>query len=303
MSVPDIYSRRNKVNDPKDLYCYDKIPEKLKIQVMYISEDMFGNGISLQLDNFSGKSSKAAWKDFENFILREWAIPTSKKLNPKEHIEKIISSPDFTVSNFLDYCEMIFIKANGKRKEIYQKKTKEESISELNQRFIECGFGYQYESNKIIRIDNHLIHREVIIPTLSFLSNPLFHKSDADYRLAHEHYKNHNVKDCIIACGRSFESMMKAICDDKGWSYPAGVRASDLVTTLRNEGLFQDGADKGFNAFVAMLKTGVPDLRNAIGGHGEAPNTPEPILYMASYALHLTATNLLFLANSWKISV
>ena len=299
MSIPDIFSRRN---NPKNigLYEYSKIPEGLKIQVMYIAEDLLGDGLSIIRDRLSRNSSSSKWHDFRKFILREWAIPENKTVSAIVQIRSLILSKDFTVPHFLDFCEMLLIKTSETGKEVFQRKTKFESIEELNFRFLNSAFGYQYVNGKMIRIDNQLIHKEIIIPALNFLSNPLFEKSDSDYRLAHEHYRENKIKDCIIACGRSFESIMKAICDDKKWSYPAGSRASDLIKALRTNGLFRDGADRGFDTYIAMLKTGLPDLRNAIGGHGETPDAPEPALYMASYALHLTATNLLFLANSWE---
>lgn len=299
MKVPDIFSRRNNIKNV-DLYEYSKIPNGLKVQVMYIAEDLLGNGTDIIKDSFSRKSSSGKWSDFRVFLLREWAIPENKTVRAISQIRTLIFSKDFTVPHFLDFCEMLFMKSSEGRKEIFQRKTKLESIEELNFRFLNSAFGYQYVNGKIIRIDSQLIHKEIIIPALNFLSNPLFEKSDSDYRLAHEHYRENKVKDCIIACGRSFESMMKAICDDKKWSYSAGSRASDLIKTLRTNGLFRDGADRSFDTYIAMLKTGLPDLRNAIGGHGETSNAPEPALYMASYSLHLTATNLLFLANSWE---
>lgn len=55
-----------------------------------------------------------------------------------------------------------------------------------------------------------------------------------------------------------------------------------------------------FNSFVAMLKNGVPALRNDHGGHGEGSDAIEQPLYMAQYMLNLTASNLLFLHEAWN---
>ena len=50
-----------------------------------------------------------------------------------------------------------------------------------------------------------------------------------------------------------------------------------------------------------MLKTGLPGVRNNAGGHGEAPDAravPPP--YIASYALYMTATNILMVMDAMK---
>ncbi|MXV43519.1 hypothetical protein GS501_00290 [Saccharibacter sp. 17.LH.SD] len=300
MSVPDIYSRRNNIDKHNDIYNYDTVPKTLKIQVMYIAEDLFGNGSSVR-PRGREISSNTIWTNFGRLLFREWALPF-KQISPKREIEHALNSPNLTTPQFLDFCELIFILAEKiiRVGSWRPSTTISSAIEELNTRFLEAGFGYQYDGGKIIRIDNQLIHKEIIIPTLQFLSDPLFKKSDEDYRLAHDHYRKQHVKDCVIACGRSFESMMKAICDNKGWAYQSGARASDLIKILREKGLFPAGANRSFDTYISMLKTGVPDLRNENGGHGAAPDTPEPALHMAAYALHLTASNLLFLANSWK---
>jgi hypothetical protein len=44
-----------------------------------------------------------------------------------------------------------------------------------------------------------------------------------------------------------------------------------------------------------LLESGVPTIRNKEGGHGQGHEIKEVPEYLTSYALHLTATNLLFL--------
>jgi hypothetical protein len=54
------------------------------------------------------------------------------------------------------------------------------------------------------------------------------------------------------------------------------------------------------DTYVALLKTGLPDLRNNAGGHGEAPKAPAVPGYIAAYALHMTATNVVLLIEAMK---
>jgi hypothetical protein len=45
------------------------------------------------------------------------------------------------------------------------------------------------------------------------------------------------------------------------------------------------------------LESGTPTVRNKEGGHGQGTEITTIPEHLASYTLHLTATNLLFLAN------
>jgi hypothetical protein len=44
--------------------------------------------------------------------------------------------------------------------------------------------------------------------------------------------------------------------------------------------------------YIATLKSGLPEVRNNAGGHGEAPDARPVPSYIAAYALHLSAANI-----------
>jgi hypothetical protein len=46
------------------------------------------------------------------------------------------------------------------------------------------------------------------------------------------------------------------------------------------------------------MKTGLPAVRNNAGGHGEDPGAPSVPDYLAAYAIHLTASNILLAAKA-----
>lgn len=117
--------------------------------------------------------------------------------------------------------------------------------------------------------------------------------------LAHKHYRAGAYKDCVTAGNRAFESMLKAICDGEGWVYEKGCRASELVTAVNSNGLFTHDFDKSFASYVAMIKTGLPSVRNDAGGHGEGITAAAVSVQIARYALNLTASNVLFLGESY----
>jgi hypothetical protein len=180
------------------------------------------------------------------------------------------------------------------------KQTPDDAIEELNVRFREHAVGFQYIDGGIVRVDSQFIHSEAVKPALTLLNVAGFEKAREDFHLAHQHYREGRHKDCVVACQRAFESALKAVCALRKWSFNQGDRASELIKVVRKGGLFPEYLDAGFDTFVAMLKTGLPDIRNNAGGHGEAPLTPPVPSYIASYALHMTATNIVMLCEALK---
>ena len=91
---------------------------------------------------------------------------------------------------------------------------------------------------------------------------------------------------------------MKVACEVKGWTYEKGARATDLIKVLRRNGLFPDYLDNSFDQLIATLSSGLPAVRNNDGGHGQGATPRETPSFVASYALHLTATNIVFIADA-----
>jgi hypothetical protein len=178
----------------------------------------------------------------------------------------------------------------------------DEAVLELNERFRRAGFGYRYERGNMIRLDSEFMHEEATVPAIMLLSDPRLAGADQEFRAAHDHFKAGEFKDCGIDALNALESTMKAICDAKGWQYPKGARATDLVGILRREGLFPEFVNQSFDQLIATLKSGLPVVRNNTGGHGQGAipvATPE---YVAAYALHLAASKIQLLYAAFKAS-
>jgi AbiJ N-terminal domain 4 len=175
-----------------------------------------------------------------------------------------------------------------------------DAIEEINGRFEQHSVGYQFENGQIIRVDSKLTHAEIIKPALVLLTAPEFSKANEDFMAAHRHYRANEFKDCVTAANRAFESMLKAICDAEKWEYGKGDRAAELVTKVRSKGLFTHDFDRSFDAYVAMLKAGLPAVRNEAGGHGEGLTSAAVTAGIARFAINLTATNLVFLGDSYN---
>jgi hypothetical protein len=62
---------------------------------------------------------------------------------------------------------------------------------------------------------------------------------------------------------------MKCICDALGWTYDKKARASDLLKVLKQNHLFPEYLGNTFDQLLAVLKTGLPEVRNNEGSHGQ----------------------------------
>jgi HEPN domain len=173
-------------------------------------------------------------------------------------------------------------------------------IEEINRRFEQHSIGYQFENRQIIRVDSKMTHAEIIKPALVLLTAPEFSKANEDFMAAHRHYRANEFKDCVTAANRAFESMLKAICDTEKWEYEKGDSAAQLVKKVKAKGLFTHDFDRSFDAYVAMLKAGLPAVRNEAGGHGEGLMSAAVTAGIARFAINLTATNLVFLGDSYN---
>ena len=174
----------------------------------------------------------------------------------------------------------------------------DEAIAELNHRFQEHGVGYQYESGQIIRVDSEFIHSEVVKPALSMLSNPIYKGANEEFLNAHENYRQGRYKDCMNDCLKAFESCIKSICKKRRWAYNETDSISRLIGIVFDEGLIPTFMQSHFSGLRSALEAGVPTARNRQSGHGQGANIITIPESMAAYILHLTASNILFLAKA-----
>lgn len=95
---------------------------------------------------------------------------------------------------------------------------------------------------------------------------------------------------------------MKAIHEKRGWNYEKGkATASPLIDSCAENGLFPSFQKEQLNQLKCLLRCGVPNIRNKVGSHGVGTDVTEVPEHLVSYMIHLTATNLLFLANAEKV--
>jgi AbiJ N-terminal domain 4 len=210
-----------------------------------------------------------------------------------------------TIDDLLDLLELTFrCIADLANLTEYQRQDRgisispENAISELNFRLREAGFGYQFEGHIIIRLDSQYIHAEAVKPALSLLADKRFHGPQQEFLHVHEHYRkaradDHKMlEDVIVSALKSFESTIKVICDVKQWQYDPKDTASRLIQVITDHELIPP--------YLQTSLVGLATLRNKAAGHGEGSERRDVPYYLAGYALHLAASNIVMLVESFK---
>ena len=119
---------------------------------------------------------------------------------------------------------------------------------------------------------------------------------------AHKYYRERNYKEAIVNSSNAFESTMRTICDIRRWAYPQNATSSKLIDILFDNDLVTTEMKSHFTSLRSTLASGVPTIRNkgGQGGHGQGSSPVEVPDHIAAYALHLTASNIVFLVESHK---
>ncbi|HBC5016309.1 STM4504/CBY_0614 family protein [Proteus mirabilis] len=305
MAIFDIYSKRQKKlrGEISDVYSYDKIPNKLRVQIIHIINNTIGKcETHFEIKNYlTHTHSYSIYKMICEILRSEYGMFELYKHSDSYYTEIF----DFFLNQddaekCIDIIELSF-KAIDKivreeQSNFYQEADK--AIAELNHRFRENGVGYQFEQGEIIRVDSQLIHSEVVKPVLLILSSTSEYDGVLhEFMSAHEHYRNKKYKESLNDCLKSFESLMKAIHEKNNWNYNQNDTAKKLINSCLANNLIPEYLQNQFSSLRTLLESGVPTIRNKEGGHGQGTNVTNVPEHLASYTIHLTATNLLFLAK------
>lgn len=310
MSITEIYSKR--INKDKggspDIYQYENISRQLKVQIIHIWDDSLGDEHQY-LDSIY--LCRKAYEYIVNTLCREYGVfnllddsPNRRRNYYQELHEYFLGEKN--IEKLLDVIELSFYVIDSYTRQfdyLHSAKYKERAdaaIDELNKRFLEHAVGYQFINRQIIRIDSQYIHAEVVKPALLLLSEKAYKGAQDEYLKAHEHYRHKKHKEAISEALKSFESVMKVICEKRQWAFPSNVTAKGLIDTCFKNDLIPDYFQTQLGALRTLLESGVPTLRNKVGGHGQGGEIMEVPDYFVAYALHSTAVNILLLAEADK---
>ena len=285
MPVIDTFARRMKmIRDAGKPVIYGELPPEFRVQLVYI------------LSGLIGQVHRGAWNQIHRTFVGEMGVPIHGDGSYRDKcVDFITHNPD--IEQILSFAEIVLKLTDFAIQDRYFP-VLDDAISELNQRFQEhsLGYRYQYPPGQIVLVDSEYLHVEAVEPAVSLLYDEGFSGASDEFIQAHKHCREGNNKAAISSASNAFESAMKTICDRRGWKYDAQkATASALIRTLRDNNLIP-------SSLQATLESGVPTIRNKFAGHGQGSEPVEVPDYLASYALHLTASNIVFLVEAHKAS-
>lgn len=308
--IYNIYSKRIAETNTNDPYEYDVIPEKIRMQVIYIIRDTWG--------------SADLWPVVVETLLREYGkeelVPQYCRTK-KDELEAFLKE-EKNINYFLDAVELAFVIIDKNRKDYMYgygsgNLDPDVAIETLNHRFKENNLGYEYCEGEIIRIDRKFTHKEIVKPALNLLYEEEFASANEEFLLAHRYYKegcsqdnpSADFKNAIINCNKAFESTMKIICENKSelvTTYKHKHTAKDLINDLLTANIIPRHLENTFHGTKNILKgikdsleNGLPVIRNKVG-HGQGTEDEWVSEEFVTYAINLTAANIVLLINLYK---
>jgi hypothetical protein len=318
MAVYDLYSKRRArdLGGVTDVYQYDQIPPGLRTQIIHIWGDAIGipyvtKGAVGTVEIIQGCYHRVVQilrREYRVFALTDNRHPNEADRSLDElktwfisenDTDRVLDAVEITAQVIERLCSRNGYIASSRRDSAEICKN---AIEELNTRFKENGVGYQYTDGSIIRLDSQLIHTAAVLPALAILRAPEFKNAQEEFLSAFEHYRHGKHEEALVDCCKSFESTMKVICAKRRWPFdPNKSTASELIKTCLDNGLIPPYWDNHFTGLRTMLTSGIPTARNRQGGHGAGTAiNSEPPSQLVSYVLHMTASTILFLAESEK---
>lgn len=284
--------RLKNMNGEPEIYIYDDFSGEFRNQVFFTVSDV----LNLYFEN----DHSDMWGFIHDSFAREKGL---KKLgnyevtwaNYGEHnIEYYLdNSSSEDLLDFIDYTFNIFdsVLRDVKQRYSYENNSNtnvDKAIQELNYRFKQHRLGYEFVNSELIRIDNTVIHHNVIKPALRLLYDENFIGAEEEIRKAFEYRRKSDNKNAILEAGKAFESTMKTICDLKGYTYDkVKDTAQKLIMILESNHFYPAYMSAHLTNLRTTLETGLPVVRNKNAGHGQGSlvvNIPDEF---AEYALNM----------------
>jgi hypothetical protein len=312
MGIYETFTKRRKRIEragKQDVYQYEELPEPFRVQVIHIWNSALGryyrsSGYSSSPTSPANKS----WQLIHDTLAREYGVfslspgDSNHALKCKDYILRA-ESP-----GVLDIIELSFrtIDRLVRKMDTYDYDSAEitqdpdGAIAELNRRFLEHGVGYQYVEGILVRLDSQFAHAEIVKPAISLLNEAGFDGPADEFINAFEHYRRGRNKEAVAEALKAFESTMKAICVDRKWPFPPTATAKPLLDILFKNGIIPSELDSHFTGLRSALESGLPTLSNRNSRHGQGASPTSIPQHFASYALHLAATNIVFLVQAHK---
>lgn len=297
MPLIDIYSRRKRQASKTtvDVYQYVDLSPKLRQQMLYAFNHMAEVAVR-------GCSTEGElWQGVVEMLREEQGVECLGKgysSNARDEFDKWFKAND-DVDAALDAVEIVtcicaYYAERGYKNTMAGVKR---HVTTLNDRMLEAQFGFQVEDDAVVELSSQFAHSEIVVPALRVLSEDRFATADAEFRKAHEEFRNRSYADCITDCGKALESVFKVMAAERGWpGVSDNSTLAKLIEAAAANDLFPGYMEEQIKGLRAMLQ-GPGTVRNKDGAHGKGNSPSHADRDLAAYQLHQTAAALIFLAT------
>jgi len=275
-----------------DIFEYDIISSPFRCQLQtiikstikeYDPRDEFYSKI---VDGFLyelGRDNLNEYTTFKYDDIYSFISETSSTGELLDFVDYFIYFLDSAIKEEIAFCEM--------RGEL------EKTVKEINYRLMINNLGYELINFQLQRIDNKVLHQEIVKPALSLISDDRFSGANDEMRSAYTKRREGDNKGAIVEACKAFESTMKTICIIQGYPYAPTAQAKALLDTLKINGYFPTYLEAHMNGIRTTIETGLPTVRNRTSAHGQGQEIVSlPDAYV-DYAINLLATNIVFLVK------
>ncbi len=300
MTIFDLFSKRQKRlrGEVPDIFTYDTIPDALRVQIVHIWQDCIGN----QTLYYEYKEVYKWYKVIVEALCREYGVfcLTQNNQRNRQYMDELINFflKEKDTEKVIDVIEVTFRLADKVTRDYDYVNNVDDAIKELNDRFKEHGIGFQFEESEIMRVDSQLLHVEAVKPALKLLHEKQYAGAQQEFLNAYGHYRHGKNKEALNEALKSFESTMKAICDQRKWTYDQKDTSKRLIDICYRNELIPSFWQQHMSALRSLLEGGVPTARNKLSGHGQGTTPTTVPEYFVSFVLHMTAAAIIFLVKS-----
>jgi hypothetical protein len=302
-----LFSKRNKI--ASHAIEYDILNDALKNQIWHITDDFFG---SIQAEwpamiTIISERLSEMWKSIYAILCREYGLEklpqTYSFVSHEIDIEKYFKGVN-NIERQLDILEIICtriekIGAVFSVEEVSLSYTRKEALSDINTRLQEHGIGYRYQDGEIIKVPSEFTYDQAIQPALILLHQKGFENAQEEFLSAFEHYKKGAIEyeAALTACLKSVESTIKIIATTRKWAFNQNDTAKPLIALVIKEGLVPTYSESFLAGVRNTLESGIPTLRNKLGGHGKGAEVRIVDEASMHYCINLTAAVILYLVQ------
>ncbi|MCA9274264.1 MAG: hypothetical protein KDA31_14610 [Phycisphaerales bacterium] len=148
----------------------------------------------------------------------------------------------------------------------------------------------------IIRRDHAFANAEIVDGALALLTHADLADVNAEFLEAFRAQRDGRYDDAITRAAASFESLLRIVCKQKGWTHKPSATCGDLVGVCLRENLLP-----GEYKPVLISQAAIRNEHSSSHGKGGKPSV-EISDHHANHAIRITAANMLLVASAAGMS-